>query len=336
MNGFITALSEDMRIYRYMGETDDSFIFRVCYSALGQWCLKIAQKSISGISGTSKQYQTIVLNDLLKCFSELFSGISDKFTDANNPQLVFSVHIRRVFEETGFLLTDKSNRNQLANNGRNIQVGNSSLFFGFPDREYSVVGLGVFTSLTSSLTSRNEFLIRDNLTVEEYFQNRFEISDFYEKQFDNDELQFFNPLLSQSPSNSWSTKMVKDCSLARKGQFGPYYRVMKEFDKSILFADEVVDSPTDSFTACEYRRLYFALKAHYKNPIKAYIIKLDEEYSKLMINGYLPNREYYYLLLISWPFKNAFDKVTYLIKNDFIQDIADALENIGIVIKGEK
>lgn len=336
MNGLITALSEDMRIYRYLGESDDSFIFRVCYSALGQWCLMIAQNSISGITGTSKQYQTIMLNDLLKCYSELFSGISDKFKDRNNPQLVFSVHIRRVFEETGFLLTNISNRNQLANYGRNIQVGNSSLFFGFPDIEYSVVGLGIFTSLTSSLTSKNEFIIRDYLTVEEYFQSRFDISDFYEKQFDNDELQFFNPLSSQSPSNSWSTKIVVDYSLARKSQFGPYYRVIKEFDKSMLFADEVVYSPTDNFTSCEYRRLYFALKAHYKNPVKACIIKLDEEYSKLMINGYLPNREYYYLLLISWPFKNAFDKVIYLIKNDFIQDIVDTLENIGIVVRGDK
>jgi len=334
MNEFLTAMSSDMGINRYKGESDDSFIYRLCYSSLGQWCLQIAQNSSAGITGTTKHNQAIVINELLKRYAELFTGIADKFSDSNNPQVNFSVHIRRVYEETGYLLTDKSNRNRLANFGRNIRADNTFLFIGVPNKAYTVNGLGVFALPTTSSSSAREFLIRDGLTCEEYFQERYDITDFYERDIAADELQFFNPLLTSVPSRSWSAKMVKDCSIARKSELGPFYRVIQESDKSLLFADEIVEPQSDSLTSYEYRRLYFALKAHYNNPLKAWIVKQDEEYSKLRIGGHLPNREYYYLLLLSWPFKHAFDKVNFLIRNDFIPEVTDTLKNIGIVIKG--
>ena len=333
MNEFLTAMSRDMGVNRYKGESDDSFIYRLCYSSLGQWCLQIAQNSSAGITGTTKYNQTIVLNELLQRYSELFPRIADRFIDADNSQVNYSVHIRRVYEETGYLLTDKNNRNRLANFGRNIRVGNSSLFVGIPNKTNTVNGLGVFISPSTPSSSTREFLIRDGLTCEEYFQERYDILDFYERDIAVEELQFFNPL-SSVPSRSWSAKMVKDCSMARKSDSGPFYRVIQESDKSLLFADEIVQSQSDSLTSYEYRRLYFALKAHYDNPLKASIVKQDEEYSKLRIGGHLPNREYYYLLLLSWPFEHAFDKINFLIRNDFIPEIADTLKNIGIVMIG--
>ena len=334
MNKFLTAMSRDMDINRYKGESDDSFIYRLCYSSLGKWCLRIAQNSSGGIMGTTKHNQTIVINELLQRYAELFPGIADRFINADNPQVNFSVHIRRVYEETGYLLTDKSNRNRLANFGRNIRVGKTSLFIGVPNKAHTVNGLGVFASSTTPSSSTREFLIRDGLTCEEYFQERYDITDFYERDIIADELQFFNPLSTSIPSRSWSAKMVKDCSIARKSELGPFYRVIQESDKSLLFADEVVEPQSDNLTSYEYRRLYFAIKAHYNNPLKAWIVKLDEEYSKIRIGGHLPNREYYYLLLLSWPFKHAFDKVNFLIRSDFIPEITDTLKNIGIVIKG--
>jgi hypothetical protein len=334
MNEFLNAMSSDMGINRYKGESDDSFIYRLCYSSLGQWCLQIAQSSSAAITGTTKHNQAIVINDLLHRYTELFPRIADRFIDANKPMVNFSAHIRRVYEETGYLQTDKSNRNRLANSGRNIRVGNTSLLVGVPNKTHTVNGLGVFTSPTTPSFSTREFLIRDVLTCEEYFQERYDITDFYERDITADGLQYFNPLSISVPSQSWSAKMVKECSIARKSKLGPFYRVIQESDKSLLFADEIVEPQSDSLTSYEYRRLYFAIKAHYNNPLKAWTVKQDEEYSKIRIGGYLPNREYYYLLLLSWPFKHAFDKVNFLIRNDFIPEVADTLKNIGIVIKG--
>jgi len=105
-------------------------------------------------------------------------------------------------------------------------------------------------------------------------------------------------------------------------------------DNLCQFADELIEQQNDSLTSYEYRRLYFALKSHYGKNLKATITKLDEKYSKIRIGGYLPNREYYLLLLMSWPEKNAFDKVNFIILNEFLPELISSLVNIGIEIKG--
>jgi hypothetical protein len=333
MNEFLTTMSTDMGIDRYQSESDDSFIFRLCYSALGQWCLRTAQNLSYGIIGTTKHNQTIVLNQLLQRYSELFPSVVNSFINANNQQTDLPVHIRRVYEETGYLLTDDNNRNQLANFGRSITIGNTSLFFGVPNMAFTVNGLGVFSTPTSYKFTTREFLIRDTLTYEEYFQSRFDIIDFYERDINIDELEFFNPLSNNVPSSSWSKKMETDCSIARKSELGPFYRVMRESD-SLLFAEEQIEPQNDSLISYEYRRLYYALKAHYGNALNAKIVTKDSKYSEIKINGYLPNREYYYLLLLSWPVNHAFDKVNFLVKNCFVAEVIVTLKNIGIDIKG--
>jgi hypothetical protein len=338
MNEFLIAMSRDMSINRHQGESDDSFIYRLCYSALGQWCIRTAQNSSQnssdGITGTTKHNQTIVINELLQRYAIMFPGIGKRFIDTGNQLMNYPVHVRRVYEETGYLLTGKSNRNQLANFGRCIPVGSTYLYFGVPNRKYVVNGLGVFSNPTSYVSTTQQFMVRDNLTCEEYFQSRYASTDFYEKDMDIGGLQFFNPLSNNIPSLSWSKQMATDCSIARKSEFGPFYRVIKEFEKSLLYADENLEPQRDSLISYEYRRLFFALKAHYKNPLSAVIVKQDEEYSKIKISGQLPNREYYYLLLLSWPFNHAFDKVNFLLKSDFVSDATAILRNIGIKVIG--
>jgi hypothetical protein len=334
MNELLTAMSRDMDINRYKGESDDSFAYRLCYSALGQWCLRTAQNTSGCLVGSTKHNQTIVINELLLRYSELFPKIADKFIDVRNQQIIFPVHIRRLYEETGYLLTDNSNRNHLANFGRSFQIGNSSLFLGVPKTAYAVNGLGAFSTSTLYNSSVREFLIRDDLNCEEYFQTRFDITDFYEKDINFDELEFFNPLSNNVPSLSWSKKMETECTVARKSELGPFYRVMRSLNETLLFADEPIEQQNDDLISYEFRRLYFALKSHYNHPLNAIIISQDEEYSKIKIRGRLPNREYYYLLLLSWPVNNAFDKVNFLLKNNLVTEVAATLTNIGIEVKG--
>lgn len=336
MNELLAAMSTAMGIDRYHGESEDSFVYRLCFSALGQWCLRTAQNLSDGIIGTTKHNQTIVLNELMLRYSELFPTTSDRFVDTTNPQLNLAVHIRRVYEETGYLLTDDNNRNRLVNYGRSIPIENTNtaLFFGIPNTKYTANGLGAFTSPTAYKVPAREFLIREDLTGGEYFQSQFDIIDFYDRDINLDELEFFNPLSNNVPSKSWERRMVTDCSVARKSELGPFYRVMRTAGAPLQFADEPEEAQKDSFTSHEFRRLYFALKAHYNNPLKSIISRQDAEYSKIRVGGHLPNREYYYLLLLSWPLNNAFDKVSFLIRNDFIPEVTTALINIGIEVKG--
>jgi hypothetical protein len=40
------------------------------------------------------------------------------------------------------------------------------------------------------------------------------------------------------------------------------------------------------------------------------------------------------MLLLSWPEHNAFDKVNFIIRNDLLTGVIEALADIGIEIKG--
>lgn len=334
MNKFLETMSTDMGIGRYLGESDDSFIFRLCYSALGQWCLRIAQNSSGRSKGSTKHNQTAVLNELLRCYSEIFPNVADRFIDANNQQVNLSVHIRRVYEETGYLLTDDNKYNQLANYGRSIPMGNSSLFFGIPNEDFTVNGLGVFSKASLYKVRIREFLIRDTLTSEEYFQTQFDGIDFFKRDINVDELEFFNPLSNKVPSLSWEKKQMTEYSIARRSEMGPYYRVISEFNNAPLFAEESIEHQKDRLISYEYRRLHYALKEHYHNPLKARIIPIDKEYSEIKIGGYLPNREYYFMKLVSWPVNHAFDKGNFLLKNCFIREIVPVFKNLGIFVEG--
>ncbi|MEL7566581.1 MAG: hypothetical protein AAGU27_17105 [Dehalobacterium sp.] len=333
MNELLLTMSANMGINRFLGETEDSFIYRVLFSALGQWCLRTAQNISFGVFGTTKHNQTIVLNDLLDKYSKIFPPVADKFIDTSNQQASFPVFIRRIYEETGYLLTDEDNRNEIANYGRSILLGDKALFFGLPDSDYTVNGLGVFANPTVYRVSSKEFRIRDDLTYEGFFKSCFDPIDFYDRDIDVNELEFFNPLSHNVPSRSWGKQPQTNCTLARKSELGPFYRVMW-ISGVLQFADEPIEQQSDSFTSYEYRRLYFALKAHYGVPLKSAITRMGEDYSMIRIGGHLPNREYYYLLLLSWPMNGAFDKVSFLAHNDILVEIVDVLKNLGIEIEG--
>ncbi|NLC13892.1 MAG: hypothetical protein GX768_07605 [Chloroflexi bacterium] len=333
INDLLNTMSADMKISRYRNEPDDSFAYRLCYSALGQWCLNVGRNKNGIEIGTTKHNQTIVLNEILSRYSELFPFVTDRFVDTSNQPSNVSVFIRRVYEETGYLITDENSHNMLVNFGRSIRIGNEALFFGLPSKIYAVNGLGVFTAPTTYAVTARDFLIRDSLTCEEYFQARFDPIDFYERDIDVNELEFFNPLANNVPSQSWNKILETDCSVARKFETGPFYRVMQT-PSGIKLADEPVEVQSDNFTSYEYRRLYFALKNHYGNPLRARITKIDEEYSKIRVGGCLPNREYYFLLLLSWPEHTAFDKVSFIIRASLLDEALTVLENTGLKIEG--
>lgn len=333
INELLKTMSTDMNIPRFQGEVEESFIYRILYSALGQWCLNVGRNKIGMDVWTSKHNQTIVLNELLARYVALFSSIAERFVDLNNPQSKISVFIRRAYEETGYLLTNKDNHNKLANYGRSIKIGNQSLFFGLPQEIYAINGLGVFSAPTVYEVLAKDFLIRDSLTCDEYFQARFDPIDFYERDINISELEFFDPLANRVPSRSWNKNMETDCSVARKLETGPFYRVMRS-PSGIRFADEPIEAQSDSFTSYEYRRLYFAMKSYYGNPLKVWTVKLDEEYSKIRVGGHLPNREYYFLLLLAWPEHSAFDKVNFIIRTSLLDEALSVLKNIGLEVKG--
>ncbi len=328
MNKLLESMASDMNIRRYANESDVSFEYRLIYSALGQWCLRLAASPDSSIT---KHSQSLFLNNLLEKYINLFPEIAPMFETEMIPVSIF---IRRVYEEIGYLFTDENNKNHVANLGKSIELDNGMLYFGAFETA-SISGLGVITEdYAPSPIEWRDVLIRDRLTWEQFIVNQFDIVLFDQRDISANELQFFDPLSRYSPSKSWRNRMTTDKTIARKTPNGPFYKVMNN-NNELLFCKEPQNENAEDLISFEYRRLYFALKKAYRNPLNAIIKMLDDEYSELLIRGHLPNREYYLLLLCAWPYEQVFNKNRFIIKNQAITLIKDVLSNLAIKIQGE-
>lgn len=327
MNELIKAMSSDMKIIPYEGEPQDSFVYRVIYSALGRWCLESTRTE----DGISKHGQSILLYNLTEKYSVLFPKIKEMLVQED--QTPISVFVRHLYEETGFLITDLANRNHLASYHRGLEIGSKKLLFGLGSQT-SVEGLGSFSEDAKYTISWREALLRDSLTCEEYVSSTFDVTIFSQRDISEDSLQYFDPKRNVAPSSSWINTMVTDKTVARNVSNGTYYRVMR-YNDEILYFEDTPNSGTEGLTDFEYRRLYYALKKYYGFPLNAHVQIIDEMYSKITLRGHLPNREYYLMLLCSWPCCSYCNKREFIIKNEYLGFVREVLENLGIEIIGD-
>lgn len=329
MNDLINAIAKDLSIPRYHNETDEHYVYRVCLSAFGNWCLKLAESKDEIEYGSTKHNITIVLNELLDEYGKMFPFLKEMFSNEKDND--FAVLIRRTYEETGYLLTSDSNKDVLSYRDRTLKIGDSYLYFGLPNQTKFASGLGFFADSEGMDYSYFEIFLRDKLQPEDYIKSRFE-NDFFDYCDDGNYL-YFDPFLKTSLSTAWSEQFVSDYSVA-KDENGMYYRVKKDEDKFLIIKEPQIIND-DSLISYEYRRLYYALKDYYDNPMEVKISKLDDIYSQIYIPSFLPNREYYLLLLLGWPKENIFNRSNFIIRNTTISFVSEVLSNLGIKIKGE-
>lgn len=328
MNELISAMITDMHIPKCADESENEYICRIIYSALGQWCLKSASAVNYGGEAITKHKQTLLLKNLLNQYKEIFPFVESYFSGNDEP----AVHIRRLYEETGYLLTDNKNHNQIANYGRTLNIGNKYLFFGEPNED-EVNGLGLFDTEERYNIGIKDLLIRDSLNCEEYINHCFDLTDFEEYFGSENEYLFFNPHLDKPISVSWCKNCEDEFVIAKNDGLHQFLLIQK-YGGKIYFKDFSVNEDVSELTAYDYRRLYFALKSYYKHPVKVWINSTDDTYSRIRLSSQLPNREYFLLLLTAWPIGNVFNKNEFLIKNEYLEFIIDVLSDIGV--KGER
>lgn len=332
MNELIKIIAHDLEVDSYEKETYESYSNRVIYSALGLWCLKSAQRENDDIKGISKNTQTGLLRNLLNEYIELSPMTKQYLTGVKG--LDIATFIRKIYEQMGYLITTDNNFNVLNNNGEKVtNASGDCLYLGIPRCKYNINGLGIYCNTEESNISVKDYLIRDDLDVDEYVLSKYNECDFYCKDIDTNELEFFNPQGYGVLSKCWQKEAAVGMTIARKNYHGPYYRVIYEKDGTYLFANEINQHPNDSMMGAEFLRLYAALKHYYKNPMQMLICPIDEKYSHIKILGSLPNREYFYLLMNAWPQKDFADRNNFIIKNNLVSQVKVILENIGFIIR---
>ena len=294
--------------------------------------LKMALSSIDNRIGISKQAQSINIENLLQQYQQYFCLNPSYFSDGGNREHSLSHQIRKVYEETGYLFSGERNYSIVANCGRTIYTENGYLFFGIPESSCWMNGLGVYCPLGTNCVGLFDAMLRDTLSVEQYISVKYNPLDFEKRDIDVRELQFFDPRLPKPPSSSWSTKQITLESIAR-GSNRSMYRTLIDENNQILFKEDSLDSDNERLTSSEMRRLYCALKAKYGAPIIAWLNNLDDTYSEIRVSAQLPTREYYFMLLFTWPKQNAFNKTRFICKNSILPTIEKMLSNIGIEVR---
>lgn len=329
MTELIKAMAFDMKIPPYDGEDHDSYTYRIIFSALGRWCLETARKK----GGITKNEQSHILNNLIEKYLVIFPRIRNMLIQEK--KVPICVFIRRVYEETGFLITDRTNHNSLASYQRGVQIGSKRLLFSL-NKQFSIEGLGVFSNESQYTVPWREVLIRDYLSYQDYVSASFDITLFSPRDIESSSLQYFNPMSNAAPSASWIDTMTTDKTIARNQSREVYYRVMR-YRNDLLFYEDISKYSNDrlGLTDFEYRRLFYALKKFYGFPSKVKIHNLDDNYSQISLSGYLPNREYYLLLLYSWPFNSYLDKLEFIMKKDYLCFTREIFENLGIDVIGD-
>ena len=173
MNKLLNIIANDLSIVQYFRESDNDFTYRVCYSALALWMLKLTSSRENGVVGISKQTQSLKIEELLLQYQEYFKLNPSFFAHDKNKEHTLSRHIRRVYEETGYLFSDENNHSVAANYGRTICATDGNLFFGNPESGYWMNGLGIYCPTAVNDVDLFEAMLRDTLTIDEYIIRRF-------------------------------------------------------------------------------------------------------------------------------------------------------------------
>lgn len=327
MNKLIRRISQDLNISIFYGETEEDFANRILYSALGAWCLNLAERKGPTGYNANKTFLTRELNKLSTEYMRLFPQFENFVGDTD-----IGLFIRTIYEGLGFLIFE-NNVIQTAKYGRGLAIADDILYFGLPEPILRVDGLGMISNSASYKADITEILFRDLISPIKLIQELYDPI-YFDEWHKDIPLEFFDPLSQSNISSSWKRECKVKNTFARNPETNDHYRVI--CDENLQVRLYVLDNSADNnqeLTGCEYRRKYYALMYYYSSPFKVFVKNIDDEYSRIKLYGKLPNRESFFLSLISWPAKSVKNSMEFIVRNKYLPMIKYLLDNLGIELQ---
>ena len=327
MNKLIQRIAQDLNIAMFSGEAEQDFVNRVLYSALGVWCLNLAERKGATGYNANKTFLTRELNKLSASYTQLLPQFAEFVGEAD-----IGLFIRTIYEELGVLVCE-NDVIQTAKYGRGIDVLDDVLYFGLPEHIVRADGLGIISDSSIYKADINEILIRDTISPTDLIQELFD--PIYFDKWDKDiALEFFDPLSKSHISSSWKRECKVKYTFAHNPDTNDYYRVICDENLQVqLYKLENSIENNQTLTGREYRRKYYALMYFYSSPFRVYVKQIDDEYSRISLYGKLPNRESFFLSLISWPLNSVQDTKEFIIRNDYLSMVNNLFNNLGIELQ---
>ncbi len=318
-------IGHDLNISRYTTENDVDYEKRLVFSALGCWALSLVKNN----PHTSKTLITRTLNSLTKNFIQEDLRLSSFFIADDDPNQNIDVKIIRLsYEAMGYFLLNDDNTLSIANYGRGLKVSDSFMIFGMPNCFRFMTGLGVFDDKCYYEECAENILVRDSLTFQEYINSEYDEASFYALN-DSDGIEFFNPTHKGKISESWTDHPATKFTIA-KTLDRQYYKIISLGEK--ILRCEQIDGPSESLFGYDYYRTIHSLRAYYEHPSYAEISILDSRYALLKIFNRIPNREYYFILMMSWPVFKINRLGGFIVPLQNLPILKKTLERIGIKI----
>ena len=327
MNKLIQRIAQDLNIPTFLCEAEEDFVNRILYSALGVWCLNLAERKGTAGYNANKTFLTRELNKVYYAYTQLFPRFADFIGDID-----IGLFIRTVYEEMGILVFE-NDVIQTAKFGRGLDILDDTLYFGLPEHIVRVDGLGMISSSALYKADIHEILIRDSISPIRLIQKLFD--PIYFDMWDKDiVLEFFDPTSNSNISSSWNHECKVKYTFARNPDTNDHYRVISDENLHVhLYAHENDTDDNKTLTGREYRRKYYALMYYYSSPFRVTIKHIDDEYSSIKFYGKLPNRENFFLLLISWPINSVENANEFIIRNKYLSILNYWFANLGIELQ---
>ena len=337
----LKEISNYLCIQRYVDETEESFINRLLYSAVGESLLvsTLKKNSMQPIKGVSKTYINLRNSKYLESLWMVFPSFRDYFGDTSSSEVIKKM--RLDYELAGVLRP--SNFGEFVELAPVVfsRIGSNSYYSrnNLSSKKRIASGLGFYEKM--------EYINQEYVSMEKLFDlnemNALEWTRKYVRKINwqnagqlnmDTGIQFYNPKLNKSLSNCWINEFPQnvEITLYKKNDFD--YGFAKYLDEKVIgiyiptFYINA-SNPSNNMLGGEVRRFMYGLKSIHENKAKA-LLETQENYTMIKFFSKLPVRESMIMRMCGWPVKNYDNDFEYLVPNDLITVCKQVIENLAI------
>lgn len=340
-NKLINAISYELQIYRFEGESEESYINRLLFSALGLWIIQSTfDKSFienQNRKGVSKSYLTRKISKLAQEYIYLFPSFRNYLDELTVTEFV--ALIREEYEKAGYLISAGFDEFVIAAPRKEARVGDKYIIMrnhmGIINTK--VIGLGTFKSLNliSDINNFTKLLYIPNINAKEWTSNYIKHIRWGNSSRLGKGTLYFNDESAKSFYKCWTDCYPDKAEIALYKTNDWDYGFARKKDDNIIgvkIPDWLIGqegSYSEKIFDNDVRRFMYGMKALKDNKAKALLIKKTDHYNLKLYNA-LPTREKTAIQFLAWRNARFADEFNYLVPSETYEVVKSLLVNLSI------
>lgn len=337
----LNEISNYFDLRRYADESEESFVNRLLYSAVGETLLVSTLKKSpqQPIDGVSKTYITLRNSKYLESLWMAFPSFKNYFGDTSASDVI--KNIRLYFELAGVL--------RPSDFGEFVELApplfskiESNLFYSrnnLSSNQRTASGLGFYEKMESQkykYVSMAKLFDLNEIDAHEWTRKYIRKLNWENAgQLNLDRgIQFFNPKINKSLYNCWGNEFPSNVEITLYRKNITDFGFAKVEDKRIVgvYIPEFFstnNNASNNMLGEDTRRFMYGLKSMHGNKAKA-LIEKRQNYTYIKLFSKLPIRETMVMKMCAWPVGNYDNEFVYLISNELVNVCKQVLGNLSI------